>query len=127
YRRDDSSGHTELLHSRLKEYFGEVAVFRDVHSIQPMDEFPAEIQAALAEAAIVLVVISKQWSSIAGPDGVRRLDQPDDVVSGEISTALSEHIPILPILFGGAAMPKSQELPERIRRLASFNAHAMSE
>jgi hypothetical protein len=39
YRRDDSSGYTELVFEGLAGYFGKPAIFRDVHVIQPMDRF----------------------------------------------------------------------------------------
>jgi TIR domain len=105
YRRDDSSGHTELLYIRLAGYFGQAKVFRDVHDIQPMELFRDRIQAALSDSAIVLVVISRQWSHLTGKDGGRRLQQSDDWVTWEIANAFALNLPVLPVLVGGATMP----------------------
>ena len=127
YRRDDSSGHAGLLYTKLSAHYGRQAVFRDVHVIQPMDRFRDVIKASLAQSAIVLVVISKQWAHMTTVDGVRRLDEPDDVVSWEIQCALTGNIPVLPVLVGGAAMPGPGDLPERLRALADIQAHEISE
>ena len=128
YRRDDSSGYTELLFSRLAAYFGRSAVFRDVHSIHPSDRFREVIQTSMSDFAIVLVVISKQWMQLTGADSVRRLEQPDDVVCWEIATALDHGgMTVLPVLVGGAKMPNAEGLPAKIRSLADITAHEMSD
>jgi hypothetical protein len=127
YRRDDSSGYTALLHQRLTNHYGPAAVFQDVHSIAPMDRFREVIEQSLSQCAVVLVVMSKQWSRIAGPDGVARLHKPDDVVCWEIENAVAHALPILPILVGGAHMPSAADLPDRIRMLAGINALEMSD
>ena len=44
YRRDDSSGYTELLHHRLSKHYGELAVFRDVHAIHTAERFQDAIR-----------------------------------------------------------------------------------
>src|SRR5579862_9825632 len=89
YRRDDGSGYAELLFDKLAGRYGRAAVFRDVHKIRPSDDFQLAIDAALAECAIVIVVISKLWASITDASGVRRLANPDDVLCGEIASALA--------------------------------------
>jgi TIR domain len=127
YRRDDSSGHTELLYSRLAGYYGRAAVFRDVHAIQPMDRFREAINTALSGSAIVLVVISRQWSQLTGADGVRRLDQPDDCLRWEISSALQGNVRVLPVLVGGATMPQPGELPDDLRPLSAINGYEISD
>ena len=128
YRRDDSSGYTELLFSKLAGHYGQPAVFRDIHAIHPADRFREVIQASLSECAIVFVVMSKQWTNITDADGARRLEQPDDIVCWEIASALDhEGLKVLPILVGGATMPRAEELPASIRALASITAHEMSD
>ena len=127
YRRDDSSGHTELLFSRLASHYGQGAVFRDVHAIHPMDRFREVIHTALVECGVVCVVIGKNWTQIVDANGAARLQQPDNVVCWEISCALDSGIPVLPLLVGGARMPKSDELPESIRPLAGISALEISD
>jgi TIR domain len=127
YRRDDSSGYTGLLFNRLAIHYGKAAVFRDVHSIHPLDSFRVVIEQSLSRCAIVLVVVSKQWTRIAGSDGTPRLHQPDDIVCWEIESALAHDVPVLPVLVGGAQMPSASDLPENIRNLASINALEMTD
>jgi hypothetical protein len=127
YRRDDSSGHTELLYSRLAGYYGRSAVFRDVHAVQPMERFREAIHTALSGSAIVLVVISRQWSHLTGNDGVRRLEQPDDCLRWEITSALGGNVPVLPLLVGGATMPQPGDLPADLQPLSAINSYEMSD
>ena len=127
YRRDDSSGYTALLHQRLTNHYGPATIFQDVHSIAPMDRFREVIERSLSQCAVVLVVMSKQWSRIMGPDGVARLQEPDDVVCWEIENAIGRALPILPILVGGARMPSADDLPDRICKLADINALEISD
>ncbi len=110
YRRDDSSGCAELLYSRLTGHYGPSTVFRDIHALHPLDRFHEVIQEALAECAILFVVMSNQWTPIANADGVRRITQPDDVVCWEIASAFSAGLPVLPILVGGAKMPQAADV-----------------
>jgi hypothetical protein len=127
YRRDDSSGHTGHLYSRLADYYGPSSVFYDVKGIRPAEEFRVEIGQALDAAVILIVVISKHWSSIAAADGIRRLDQPDDYVCWEVGAAVTRGIPLLPVLFSDAAMPRRSDLPESIAALAGAQGHRISE
>jgi hypothetical protein len=127
YRRDDSSGYTELIFDRLAGYFGKPAIFRDVHVIQPMDRFRDVIAAAVTECAVLLVIISKQWTWITGLDGKRRLEQPDDVVCWEIASALTAGIRVLPVLVGGASMPGAVDLPEVLRPMCGIDACEVSD
>jgi hypothetical protein len=127
YRRDDSSGYTELLYSRLAGRFGRPAVFRDVHSIQPMDRFREVIDASLLGCAVVVVVISRQWTQMTDVHGARRLMDPDDVVTAEIAGALARGLRVLPVLVGGAKMPGRDDLPSVLQPLAQINALDISD
>jgi hypothetical protein len=126
YRRDDSSGYAGRMYAKLAAHYGAAAVFRDIEKIVPMDRFREVIQTSVLECAIVLVIISKHWANLS-KDGVPRIAQPDDVLCWEISTALSNQVPVLPVLVGGARMPSADHLPPSIRALAGIVAHEMAE
>jgi hypothetical protein len=127
YRRDDSSGYTELLYTRLSKHFGPKVVFRDVHVIRPMEPYQKVIDEALCDSAVLVVVISRLWLDIRDAMGGRRIDQPDDVLCGEVASALSRAVPILPVLVGGARMPTQSDLPENLKPLAAIHAFDLSD
>jgi hypothetical protein len=54
--------------------------------------------------------------------GRRRLDDPDDFVRLEIEAALSRNVRVIPILVGGARMPRAEELPDSLAKLVRRQA-----
>lgn len=127
YRRGDSAGHTGRLFDSLEERFGREAFFRDLESLEAGSDFPAELNKALAGCRVVLVMIGPGWIG-AQAGGVRRLDQPDDLVRLEVATALErKDVRTIPVLVGGATMPSSQELPEPLKPLATRNSIEISD
>ena len=58
---------------------------------------------------------------------LRRLDSDDDWVRQEIASALRRDILVLPVLVGGAMMPRAEDLPENIRGLARKQAAEISD
>jgi hypothetical protein len=127
YRRSDAQGWAGRLGTDLGQAFGEVARFFDLASIPPGADFVAEIERAIAQASAALVLIGPRWLDASDAAGSRRLDDPDDVVRLEISSALARGIPVIPVLLGGATMPRSTELPEPLRPLARRNAVELSD
>jgi tetratricopeptide (TPR) repeat protein len=120
YRRADASWPTRWLSDRLAGQFGSDVVFQDVDSIQPGDDFPAEIEAAVGSCSVLIAVIGPHW---AGPEGDRRrLDDPEDWVRLEIETAIRREVRIIPVLVDGARMPTAAELPESLHVLARRQA-----
>jgi hypothetical protein len=119
YRRDDDAGFTQALYLRLEDAFSSDDVFMDVEGhIHPGDDFVEVIGSQVAAADVVLVVIGPRWSEIMA----RRADHPDDFVGLEIKAAFDQGKRIIPILVGGALMPRADLLPEVIRPLAHRNA-----
>jgi len=127
YRRSDSQGWAGRLGDDFAHAFGDVARFFDIESITPGDDFVEAIERSLAESEVVVVLIGPDWLSAAFPDGRRRLDDPDDFVRLEIATALARGIRVLPVLLGGAAMPRSESLPAPLAALARRQAFELSD
>lgn len=126
YRRDDSRGDTGRLYDRLAEHFGKKQVFRDIDTISPGEQFPVVLEQTLQTCDLLLAVIGPKWLT-ARKGKQRRLDNPDDFVRLEIATALKRDIPVIPVLVGGAAMPRAQSLPENLTPLASYQAVVLHE
>ncbi len=65
----------------------------------------------------MLVLIGPDWNP-STPAGGRRLDAEHDYVRHEVGAALRANMWIIPVLFGRAAMPGAEELPDDVRELA---------
>ena len=53
--------------------------------------------------------------------GQRRLDNPDDFVRIEIKSALNREIPVVPVTFDEATVPKAADVPDELQPLARRN------
>jgi TIR domain/Bacterial translation initiation factor IF-2 associated region/Translation initiation factor IF-2, N-terminal region len=127
YRREDSSGHAGRLYDRLTDDFGHDQVFMDVDNIPPGEDFVDVIQASVWASSIFLLVIGPHWAKLTSNDGKIRLDDPNDFVRLEISSALERNIRIIPVLVGGARMPDANELPPEIRSITRKQAVELSD
>ena len=99
YRRDDSAQISQGLYFQLKARFGSGQLFMDVNSVMVGQPWPARIQTRLQKASVVLAVIGPGWLTAADKFGRRKLDAPTDWVREELSVALSDGIPIIPLVF----------------------------
>ena len=127
YRRADSGGWARSLHDNLEERLGPGRAFRDVAMQSGMD-FHQHVESLLDRCDVLLAVIGKRWASIADADGNRRLDNPDDLVRGEISRALQRpDVQVIPVLVDGARMPSERELPRDLAPLSRRHACELSD
>lgn len=129
YRRSDAAGHAGRLHDRLSSWYASEEIFFDREYLKGGEVFTAAIEDAIKTARVVLVVIGLEWVNDVNRD---RLHQPDDVVRQEIALALAlngiNKVPVvIPILCGGAAMPKEAEFPEDVKALSEYHARTLEE
>jgi branched-chain amino acid transport system substrate-binding protein len=125
YRRDDSAAYARSVHAHLRAHFGAHAVFMDL-MIQPGDMFVERIERAIASCAVLLVVIGREWLSITDDHGGPRLDDPEDLLQLEIKMALERpEVVVIPLLVNDARMPKEDQLPAPLARLARYTALAI--
>jgi hypothetical protein len=122
YRRDDSGGYAGRLYDRLSQHFGRDNLFMDVDTIALGLDFVDAIKNAVGACDVLLAVIGRQWLTSTDPMGHRRLDNPEDFVRLEITAALERRIRVIPVLVGGASMPRSTELPDVLQPLARRQA-----
>ncbi|MCP5292843.1 MAG: SUMF1/EgtB/PvdO family nonheme iron enzyme [Burkholderiales bacterium] len=127
YRRDDSSGYAIHLYDRLADCFGRDHIFMDLDQIAPGDDFHDVINEKLKSVQVAVVLIGKHWLNSSDANGQRRLDHPDDWVRLEIAVLLERNIRVIPVLVGGAVMPKSTELPDCLASLSRRNAYEISD
>jgi hypothetical protein len=127
YRRADSAGYTGRLYDRLVQTLEKAQIFLDVDSLSAGEDFAQVIERTLGVSDAFIAVIGKQWLASADGEGKRRLDDPNDLVRQEIAMALKRNILVIPVLVGGAMMPKSSELPAELVGLSTRNAIEISD
>ncbi len=128
YRREGTVGWAGRLFADLCKRFGASQVFMDINGgIPGASIFELEITKALSACDVLLALIHKDWVSCKQADGRRKLDDPKDWVRKEIRSALQRNIPVMPVLFGGAQLPKEEELPDEIRSLCKYQVREISD
>jgi hypothetical protein len=125
YRREDSAGHTGRLFDRLGARLPG-RVFMDI-DMAPGVDFGEVIEKAVGSCEVLIVVMGNEWLRAQDTAGRRRLDDPADYVRLEVATALQRTIRVIPVLVQGAPMPRAEELPADIAKLARRNAIELSD
>ena len=126
YRREDTAYPAGWLYDRLARHFGRSQVFKDIDSIVLGDDFVEVITAAVGSCDVLLALIGDRWLTVTGQDGRRRLDNPADFVRLEIEAALTRNVRVIPILVAGAQMPREDQLPASLAKLARRQALELS-
>jgi len=127
YRRDESLGYAGRIYERLADLYGADSVFRDVDDIGPGADFAHVIDRHIAACDVLLVLISKQWLTLADSSGLRRVDNPDDFVRIEITKALKRKVRIIPLLLNNASMPAERDLPDEMKGFVRHQAMELTE
>lgn len=117
YRTDDDGFAAALVDKRLCDLYGSDRVFRDCRSLRAGDDFSPELWRRLLASDVVLVLIGRQWLTLASDDGERRIDKPEDYVRREIVEAFERGIAVVPVLLNDADLPAASELPLEVRPL----------
>lgn len=126
YRRDDSGAAAGRLYDRFVQHFDRDKVFMDVDGLAPGVDFVKTLEGQLANCSACIAVIGPHWTSIKGPDGTRRLDNPADYVRIELEAALGRDIPVVPVLVDGAEMPRASDVPASLAKLLRRQAVEVS-
>ena len=127
YRQTDSKAWAIGLRDDLAKAFGDDQVFLDKDALGP-GNWRDQLQRALKQCSVVLVVIGSQWLTIADEQQRPRISLPDDVHRQEIALALShEGVTVIPVLVDDASMPKAEQLPEDIRGLTNQQAYKIGD
>jgi allophanate hydrolase subunit 1 len=126
YRREETAYPAGWLFDRLVDRFGRGQIFKDIDSIQLGDDFVEKITTAVATCDVLLALIGDRWLTITDEQGRTRLDDPDDFVRLEIEAALTRNVRVIPILVEGARMPRPDQLPPSLAKLAHRQALKLS-
>jgi TIR domain len=126
YRREETAWQAGWLFDRLVDRFGRGQIFKDIDSIQLGDDFVEVITAAVGSCDVLLALIGERWLTITDEQGRARLDDPDDFVRLELEAALARDVRVIPILVEGARMPRPDQLPPSLAKLARRQALELS-
>jgi hypothetical protein len=119
YRREDTAGYADRVFRALnRKGLFEGQVFMDIDNIAPGEDFVKAIGDKLDACDVLIALIGGRWLT-------PRLDNPLDYVRQEIKTALDRGIKVIPVLVDKANMPKEEQLPDDLKRLARRNAVEM--
>ena len=127
YRREDSAGWTGRLAERLKQKFGAESIFMDIDTIQPGTDFAEALRVAVGACDVLLAIIGPEWDIAKNSEGQARLQDPKDWVCTELTTALGRGIPVIPVLVGGASLPKLGTLPDDLKKLFNYQTHELTD
>jgi len=125
YRRDDVPDAVDRIADRLRERFGTQSVFVDIVSIDAGKKWRDVLTSALDKCDALLIVIGSRWLRKAKGSKEFALNNPDDLVRKEITTALSRDISIIPILWGDAKFPSKEALPPEVRGMTEYQAFSI--
>ncbi len=126
-RRGESAGYAGRLAAELRAHFGPDQLFRDIEKIEPGRDFVEVITSAVASCNALIAVIGEDWLTATDTAGRRRLDDPQDFLHLEVTTALNRNIRVIPVLVGEATMPRADDLPDALKPLARRQAHELSD
>ena len=122
YRHNEDGMAAGWLVERLAGHFGKDQIFKDVDSIEPGDDFVKVIADAVGRCDVLLALIGREWLTITGDDGRRRLDNPQDFVRLEIEAGLKRDIRLIPVLIEGTPMPPVDQVPPSLAALVNRQA-----
>jgi TIR domain len=127
YRREETAAHAGRLYDAMVSRFGEGNVFMDV-DLAPGVDFEQRITEVVSSCVVLLVVMGPSWATATEEDGTRRIDDPADFVRLEVETGLQRpDVTPIPVLVGGARMPRRESLPSEIHPIVRRNAIEMSD
>jgi TIR domain len=115
YRRKDSDPVAGRIFDHLSARYGEDSVQMDIGGMVAGADIYDRIHAAVARSDVVLAIIGPNWVA------QEKIFDRADPVQLEIDAALHSHIPLLPVLVLGAAMPSESDLPPNLRQLTYLN------
>lgn len=125
YRRATDGVVTALISQMLQNALPDEHVFYDKEKIKPGDDFGERILGYLEECTVFIVVIGPNWIG-RSDDGAVRIQSPADWVRQEVEIALRLRMEILPVLTGGASMPRKEDLPPSLQPLTRHHGITIS-
>lgn len=93
----------------------------DVAGISVGTRWAEVIEQTLGSCEVAVILIGRRWLE-RGPAGTRRIDDPEDSLRAEITTALRLKLKIVPLLVSGAAVPQPEDIPQDVAPILDWQA-----
>jgi hypothetical protein len=122
YRRGDTTIYAGRLFDSLCMRLGDEEVFMDLDAIEPGADFVEHIEREVGSCEVLIALIGRDWVDASDADGNRRLEDDSDWVRLELEAGLNRDIRVIPVLVQGAVMPRADQLPGDLAKLARRNA-----
>lgn len=127
YRREESAPYAGRIYDAMVDRFGVDNVFMDL-DLAPGVDFVERITRVVSGCVALIVVIGPRWARLQNEDGSRRIEDPDDFVRLEVQTGLRrDDVLLIPVLVGGARMPRREDLPPELQAMTRRNALELSD
>ena len=120
YRRRENEWAVGHVRDRLSAEFGPDNVFFDTEAMEAGEEIRKRISGEIERCSAVVMVYGKAWAG-RGPNGRRRIDDPDDLVRFELAEAHRQGKRIVPVVIDEEPPPKPEHLPPDLRFLPDLN------
>ena len=111
YRKRDSQATVDHIADRLKQRFGEIAVFKDDADIRAGERWPDRLRQEIDRRQIVLAVIGPSWLTEHDQHYRRRIDDDTDWVRVELELSLTSNKHVIVLLLDNTPMPTKEALP----------------
>jgi hypothetical protein len=124
YRRQDTAGYALGLRREIARALPDAKVFLDVESLDAGMKWREVICDRVGQCDLMLVIIGDEWLRTRAGD--KKIERPDDPVRFELETALARpQMQLIPVLVEDTPMPPVRELPESVREMCAYSAHAI--
>ena len=119
YRQRDSSSYCDRVYDRFRKEFRGNSVFRDTNDIPGGATWKGFIETKLRSSCVVVALIGRNWHKRGGRVAIH---DPKDLVRRELQMAFALEIPVVPVIVGGARLPRRTQLPDELKRLLDIQA-----
>jgi len=126
YRHSDTQAVTRRVYEWLTGELGPGRVFRDDECVTPGEDFRRNLQEALDQCDVLLVMIGGRWLESFGEPERRLRGDEEDYVRFEIERGLGRNLRVIPVPVDGARLPRGPELPPGLEQLAYRRAVGVS-
>ncbi len=125
YRKDDTdfpgfrkkhgtSKEARKLTRTLRKLLPHCRVLLDVDNIDAGSDWRLALKTMTQKSSALVCLIGKQWLTLTGENGTRRLFEPNDIVREELVAALDHRVQVFPLQVNGGMFPRKSDVPKAL-------------